>query len=315
MFRFEWLPVLFLLPLPVIFHLLKKQHHAAGFAIRLPMFANLNGLTNFTSTHYRLNLKQGLLWLAWGLLLLAAAKPIWIDELVELPIKGRDIILNIDLSGSMAARDFVLDGRRVDRLTGVKKTALDFVDRRKNDRIGLVVFGTKAFLYSPLTFDKNIVKSYLRQAQIKMAGEKTAIGDSIITAIEHFQDNEQQGNPRALILLTDGENTAGSISVEQATQIAKEQNIKIYTIGLDAGRSIFGRGVDEAALKYIAEQTGGLYFRAQNANALAKIYTKVDALEQNATEKITYQVHEDLFFYPLSVFLLLLIVLMLRRQS
>lgn len=316
MFEFEWAYLLFLLPLPVILHLLKNTQNHTGFSIRLPIFANLSDLADFSRARYYLNTKQILLWLLWVFLLLAVSKPIWIDELVELPIKGRDIILNIDLSESMSQKDFKLDNRRIDRLSGVKKTALDFVDRRKNDRIGLVVFGSKAFLYSPLTFDKNIIKSYLQQAQIKMAGPKTAIGDSIIVAIKHFQDNQQAGNTRALILLTDGQNTAGSVDVVQATQIAKEQNIKIYTIGLDAGRNIFARsgGVDEGALKYIAQQTGGLYFRAQNINALRQIYNKVDALEKNAAENLTYKVHKDLFFYPLTVFLLLLIVLIFRRK-
>lgn len=316
MFEFEWAYLLFLLPLPVILHLLKNTQNHTEFSIRLPIFANLSDLADFSRARYYLNTKQILLWLLWVFLLLAVSKPIWIDELVELPIKGRDIILNIDLSESMSQKDFKLDNRRIDRLSGVKKTALDFVDRRKNDRIGLVVFGSKAFLYSPLTFDKNIIKSYLQQAQIKMAGPKTAIGDSIIVAIKHFQDNQQAGNTRALILLTDGQNTAGSVDVVQATQIAKEQNIKIYTIGLDAGRNIFARsgGVDEGALKYIAQQTGGLYFRAQNINALRQIYNKVDALEKNAAENLTYKVHKDLFFYPLTVFLLLLIVLIFRRK-
>ncbi len=313
-FRFEWLYLLFLLPLPVVLYWLKSTQSATGFGIRLPLFSSLNAFEDFSNNRQRLNIRQALLWLAWVFLLLAIAKPIWIDELVELPTKGRDIILSIDLSNSMSERDFVIDGRWVNRLSGVKKTALDFVNQRKGDRIGLVVFGSKAFLYSPLTFDKNIIKSYLHQLQINMAGQDTAIGDSIIVATEHFQDNQQASKPRALILLTDGQNTAGHISVEQATAIAREQNIKIYTIGLDARRSIFATGIDEAALRDIAKQTGGLYFLAQNTDALAQIYAKVDALEKDSEEKLTYQIYKDLFFYPLFVFLLLLILLMLRRE-
>lgn len=315
MFKFEWLYLLFLLPLPALFYGFSNPQTPIKQGVRLPMFARLNRLSDFSQSNYQFNPKQILLWAAWVFLLLALAKPIWVDEWVELPIKGRDIILSIDLSGSMKKQDFVVGNRRVDRLTGVKATALEFVERRKNDRIGLVVFGSKAFLYAPLTFDKHIIQDYLKQAQINMAGEKTAIGDSIIVAIEHFQDNKQQGKPRALILLTDGENTAGNISVEKATQIAKEQTVKIYTIGLDSGQSIFSSGIDEAVLGNIAEQTGGLYFRAQNTQALAQIYHQIDELEKNAAEELSYQVHKDLFFYPLSVFLLLLLAFILRRVA
>ncbi|MBE8189582.1 MAG: VWA domain-containing protein [Candidatus Thioglobus sp.] len=308
MFKFEWLNMLFLLPLPVVLHWLKKRP-APGLSIRFSLFANLSGLQDFLLTNNNLNLRKSLLWLAWGFLLLSISKPIWIDELAELPLKGRDIIISIDLSGSMGTQDFVFNGRRFDRLYGVKKTALDFVDQRKNDRIGLVIFGDQAFLYSPLTFDKNIIKSYLSQTKIGMVGNSTALNDSIIIAIEHFQNNQQAGKQRALILLTDGENHGSKIDIGTAMQIAKEQNIKIYTIGLGTGQ-----GVGETELKDIAEQTNGLYFRAQNINALAKIYAKINYLERNASENLTYKVRKDLFFYPLSIFLLLIIWLILRGK-
>ncbi len=313
MFEFEWLFMLFLLPLPALFYLLKNTDKTYGLAIRLPFFTYLKQNPNFSQKTARFGSQQILFWLAWVFLLLSVAKPIWIDEIVKLPIKGRDIMLSIDLSGSMAKTDFRINGKRTNRLAVVKKAALGFVDRRKNDRIGLVVFGTKAFLYSPLTFDKNIIKQYLHHAQINMAGRNTAIGDSIIVAIEHFQNNQQEDKPRALILLTDGEDSQleGSVSVEKATQVAKGQNIKIYTIGLDPGRGV---GIDENTLKYIAKQTGGLYFRAQNTKRLSKIYTEIDTLEKDSQEKLSYQVHKDLFFYPLSMFLFLLILLMLGRR-
>ena len=291
-FEFQWVYLWLLLPLPAVFYWLKNTHSLAIHGIRFPMFASLNQLADFSQKSFRPNTNQLLFWLAWLLLLSSVAKPV-IYESVELPIKGRDIILNIDLSGSMDRK-----------LEGVKVAALEFVKQRKNDRIGLVVFGSKAYLYSPLTFDKNIIEGYLRTVQTRMAGKFTAIGDSIIAAVEHFQNSQQQGKPRALILLTDGENTAGKVDVEEATKVAQQQNVKIYTIGL--GRK------GESDLKDIANQTGGLYFRAENTNALKQIYTKIDALEKNAEEKISYKVHKELFLYPLSAFLLLLIVLMLR---
>ena len=295
-FEFQWVYLWLLLPLPAVFYWLKNTRSLAIHGIRFPMFTSLNQLADFSQKSFRPNTNQLLFWLAWLLLLSSVAKPVF-DESVELPIKGRDIILSIDLSKSIS--DY-------NRLGGIKKAAFEFVEQRKNDRIGLVVFGSSAYLYSPLTFDKNIIKDYLRTVQTRMAGDGTAIGDSIIAAVEHFQNSQQQGKPRALILLTDGDNTAGKVGVEEATQVAKQQNVKIYTIGLG------GRG--ESALKYIANQTGGLYFHAKNTNALTQIYTKIDALEKNAEEEINYKVHEDLFFYPLSAFLLLLIVLMLRRR-
>ena len=295
-FEFQWVYLWLLLPLPAVFYWLKNTRSLAIHGIRFPMFTSLNQLADFSQKSFRPNTNQLLFWLAWLLLLSSVAKPV-IYESVELPIKGRDIILSIDLSKSIS--DY-------NRLGGIKKAAFEFVEQRKNDRIGLVVFGSSAYLYSPLTFDKNIIKDYLRTVQTRMAGDGTAIGDSIIAAVEHFQNSQQQGKPRALILLTDGDNTAGKVGVEEATQVAQQQNVKIYTIGLG--------GIGEPALKYIANQTGGLYFRAENTNALTQIYTKIDALEKNAEEEINYKVHKDLFFYPLSAFLLLLIVLMLRRR-
>ncbi len=293
-FEFQWVYLWLLLPLPAVFYWLKNTRSLAIHGIRFPMFASLNQLADFSQKSFRPNTNQLLFWLAWLLLLSSVAKPV-IYESVELPIKGRDIILSIDLSKSIS--DY-------NRLGGIKKAAFEFVEQRKNDRIGLVVFGSSAYLYSPLTFDKNIIKDYLRTVQTRMAGDGTAIGDSIIAAVEHFQNSQQQGKPRALILLTDGDNTAGKVGVEEATQVAQQQNVKIYTIGLG--------GIGEPALKYIANQTGGLYFRAENTNALTQIYEKIDALEKNAEEKISYKVHKELFLYPLSAFLLLLIVLMLR---
>lgn len=310
-----YLAVLALLPL--LFRLLAKANKSQqGVSIKLPFFAHIdNNILNNNKNNLSLNYL--LLYLAWLALVLASMKVVWIDEGAKIPIKGRDIMLAIDLSGSMKERDFVVNNTRLDRLSVVKIAAKKFIEKRLTDRIGLIVFGSKAFLYTPLTFDKKIVNQYLGDSSINMAGPKTAIGDAIALAIKHFRDNKKQDDEiRTLVLLTDGANNAGAISPDDATKLAKEDNIRIHTIGLGSdNRGFFGfrSGVDEEALKRIAKETGGVYFRAKNTKKLSQIYTAIDKLEQKKLEDKFYRPKKDLFYYPLAVFLLLLSLLLLKK--
>lgn len=312
MFEFDFWYLGFLLPLPILFLLLSKKSTKTSLSLVVPFFSELDKATTLNNQTIRFSIESFLLVLAWSALILAVMKPVWIDEGIKLPIKGRDIMLAIDLSGSMKQQDFAINGRRSNRFNVVKVAAQSFIKARKHDRLGLVVFGTQAFLYAPLTFDKSLLLEYLSGAQINMAGSKTAIGDAIVLALKHFIDNKKQDDERRiLVLLTDGENTAGRIGVPKATELAKEENIKIYTIGMGSKR--FRRGIDEKSLKNIAKQTDGLYFHAHNTKGLYKIYKEIDRLEQKKVEEKTYRPSKDLFYYPLVAFLFFMSVLLLRK--
>lgn len=314
MFEFEWWYLAILIPLPLLLLLLNKQKQPLGTSLTLPFFRVLDNSHILARSNFSLELNTLLLGLAWLALLLAAMKPVWIDEGIKLPIKARDIVLAVDLSNSMKERDFVLNGVPSNRLSVVKGAAQLFIKARKHDRLGLIVFGTQAFLYAPLTFDKSLLLQYLNEVQINMAGKDTAIGDAIVLAIKHFIDNKKQSEEvRTLILLTDGQNTAGAVKPEVATELAKGENIKIYTIGMGR-RSFFGRSFDEASLKHIANATDGLYFHADNTQSLYKIYEDINRLEQKKVEDKIYRPKQDLFYYPLSVFLLLLVLLLVRKS-
>ena len=257
------------------------------------------------------------LWLAipaWLLLVLAAARPQWVGEAVQLPLSGRDLMLAVDLSGSMKERDFVIEGERVDRLTATKWVAGDFIERRVGDRIGLILFGDKAYLQTPLTFDRKTVKTLLDEAAIGLAGKQTAIGDAVGLAIKRLQRSPDQS--RVLILLTDGANTAGEVDPERAAEIASRTGLKIYTIGIGADRmtvrSLFGsqvinpsRELNERVLKALADKTGGRYFRAKNSTELAQIYQLLDELEPVEQESRLFRPVRALYHWPLACSLIL----------
>lgn len=318
MFEFEWLflGLLFVLPW-LVFGRDKNTQTASSVSLELPFFDQLDKGGILSNNISKFNFDKSLLWLAWLGLVLAAMKPIWIDEGIKLPLKGRDVMLSIDLSGSMREQDFTLNGARVDRLTVVKAAARQFIKARKKDRLGLIVFGDKAYLYAPLTFDKSLILQYLDDSVIGLAGQKTAMYDSIVLAIEHFRDNKKGDDEvRTLVVLTDGENTAGQISKEKAISLAKEEHIKIYTIGLGGdGRGGFFRraGVDEATLKLIASETGGGYYRARDTKSLNNIYGEINKLEQQKVEDKFYRPKKDLFYYPLILFLFSLFLILLRK--
>jgi len=237
------------------------------------------------------NEKPWLLWLAiiaWLCLVLASTRPQWLGEPIEQGVSGRDLMLAVDLSGSMEERDFIINGKAVDRLTATKKVATEFIAQRIGDRLGLILFGTQAYLQTPLTFDRKTVEILLNEAVLGLAGDSTAIGDAIGLAVKRLQN--QNVKSRVLILLTDGANTAGKVTPLQAADLAAQYHLKIYTIGIGADemlvRSFFGtqkvnpsRDLDEKTLTAIAEKTGGRYFRARNTQELQQIYQLLDQLE------------------------------------
>ena len=267
-----------------------------------------------------------LLVLAWILLVLATTRPQWVGEQLELPVSGRDLMLAVDLSGSMEVDDFEINGRNVDRLTATKFVARDFIERRKGDRLGLILFGRKAYLQTPLTFDRHTVNTLLMESAIGLAGRETAIGDAMGLAIKRLKDNQQDS--RVLILLTDGANTAGEIEPIKAAELAQRYGLKIYTIGIGSDklvrRGLFGRqfnpsrDLDEKTLTAIAEATGGQYFRARDTEELNEIYSRLDELEPVEVDSQTFRPVRALFMWPLAIALLiggLLVIWRVLRPS
>jgi Ca-activated chloride channel family protein len=252
--------------------------------------------------------------LAWCCLVAAAARPQWLGEPVSIPNEAREMMLAVDLSGSMETKDMLVNGRQVDRLVMIKSVLADFIERRLGDRLGLILFADTAYLQAPLTFDRATVKTLLNESVIGLVGEQTAIGDAIGLAVKRFQTKEESN--RVVVLLTDGQNTAGNISPDQALELARLEGVTIYTIGVAADsmvvQSIFGsrrinpaRELDEAMLSRLATETGCQYFRARDRDSLLQIYQMLDQLQPVAGEARKMRPQTSLFMYPLLLSLLL----------
>jgi Ca-activated chloride channel family protein len=252
-------------------------------------------------------------------LIIALARPQMGVNETFLPTEGINIVLALDLSESMAAMDFTAKGKVVDRLTATKNVVNDFVEKRGQDRIGLVVFGSHAYTQLPLTRDYSAIVTILEHLKIGSAGPNTAIGDAIGIAIKRLKDIKSKSN--VIILLTDGQSNSGQLSPEDAVKIAREKKIKIYTIGV--GRRglapfliedpVFGKryvrhrvDMDEKSLKAIAKQTGGAYFKAENTHELEKIYDSIDQLEITAVKVKTFAQYND-FYHLVVIFALILL--------
>ena len=231
-----------------------------------------------------------------------------------------NIVIALDTSGSMAALDFKHEGQVVDRLTAVKQVVDRFVEGRSGDRIGLVVFGTEAFTQVPLTRDYNTISSILSEVEIGAAGEQTAIGDALGISLKRLEDIESSSN--VIVLLTDGESNAGELTPSISAELAAERGVKVYTIGVGTkgkvpflvDHPLFGKryvyqevSMDEGTLKEIAKKTGGLYFRAEDAEALTKIWATIDRMEKSEVEITSWTEYREYYRLPLLIALVLLL--------
>ena len=322
----EWLwPFAFLLvPAPILVRWLIKASKKKQPALTVPSLEGFSGLSTNESFSATLStVKLIILWLAWILLIAAVARPQWVGDMVSLPTTGRDLMLAIDISGSMATEDMQVNNDYVDRLSVVKAVISQFLDARKGDRVGLVLFGTNAYVQAPLTFDLKSVKKLMIEAPVGIAGGKTAIGDAIGLTVKRLR--ERQNEEKVVILLTDGANNVGEIPPIKAAELASVDGIKIYTIGVGAEEmrvpSLFGSlagrttnpsaDLDEETLSKIAEATQGRYFRAKDTNTLAQIYELIDKLEPIEQEPETYRPFQVLYYWPLGISLCLFLSLLL----
>jgi Ca-activated chloride channel homolog len=307
-FDFIWPWALAALPLPLaVYYLLPRAEQRPASALRIPFFGALAATEVGPAGHRLWRALLGAL--AWGLLVAAAARPQLIGDPIALPLEGRDLMLAVDISGSMVEKDMVVGNRLVDRLTAVKAVAGDFIERREGDRIGLILFGSQAYVHPPLTFDRETVRTLLFEAAVGLADRETAIGDAIGLAVKRLRDQSVEN--RILILLTDGANTAGSIAPMKAAELAAAQGVRIYTIGVGSesrgafGLAMGGARIDEATLQAIAKTTGGRYFRARDVGGLQAIYGMLDELEPVVSDERTFRPVEDLFQWPLAAALVL----------
>ncbi len=315
MIEFEWSWAWYALPLPLLLHYMipaaKQQQDAA---LRVPFMEDFEGIGQQGISSKSRTWPLLLALLAWICLVAATARPQWVGEPIELPTSGRDLMLAVDLSGSMDQTDFQLGGKTVNRLTATKAIAGEFIKNRVGDRIGLILFGEQAYLQTPLTFDRETVRTLLYESAIGLAGQSTAIGDAIGLMVKRLQDEEEI--TQIMILLTDGANTAGEVTPLKAAELAASKGLKIYTIGIGADemmvQTLFGRqrvnpsgDLDEETLTAIAEQTGGRYFRARNTEELSKIYALIDELEPVEQDAQTFRPMRALFIYPLGAAMIL----------
>ena len=312
---FPW--VFLLLPLPLlVYRYAPVKHSPSGRALLVP---NVASYSQFTDTVSRTRgagwIRPLLLGLVWVALLTSAARPQHFGDPIGVPVSGRDLMLGIDISGSMREADLYAGNTRATRMAVVKQVAKDFVARRAGDRVGLIMFGSQAYVQTPLTHDHDTVQHFLDEATVGLAGRSTAIGDAIGLAVKRLRDKPDA--TRVLILLTDGANSAGVIEPIAAAKLAADSDIRIHSIGVGSeGRdslmnSAFGTRrseLDETTLRAVSEATGGQYFRARNQQELANIYLEIDKLEPTELESEEYRPLQELFTWPLAIALVLSIL-------
>ena len=316
MLSFEFPTIFYALPLPLLAYFLLPKVRQQQAAVRVPFFQQLSGMEQQTQSSLgRRKLRLTSLIIMWLSLVTAASGPNWIGDPISLPASGRDLLLAVDLSGSMKIDDMQVRGEQVPRVIAVKAVLNDFIERRKGDRLGLVLFGEQAYVQAPLTFDRTTVQRFLKESQIGFAGEQTtAIGDAIGLSVKRLR--ERPGDRHVMILLTDGQNNGGEVKPIPAAKLAAENNIVIYTVGVGADEmvrpGIFGTSfgsrrvnpsadLDEETLKEIASLTGGKYFRARSPEQLVEIYQLLDELEPVEDKQQTFRPQKSLFYWPLGL--------------
>ena len=310
-FAYPWALVLVFAPF-LMYHLAPAVKGMHGDALRVPFLKDIarinilsGSLWGYGAKYVGSKVHLWLLYIAWCLLSMAVARPQLVGEPIRINNYGHDILIVTDISVSMLEPDFSYQGQRLDRLTAVKLAAAEFIKQRPNDRIGLILFGTNAYLQAPITYDKQAVIDTLWATDAGMAGHNT---------------------PKIMILLTDGENNDGSLSMAEVFKLAHEENVKIYTIGVSSENTVINSffgiklpqngELDEQSLQTLASETRGRYYRASDTDKLQQIYREIDKLEPSSNDDQYVQESKELFYYPASLALLiiLLIIVIQRRR-
>ncbi|RLU05189.1 hypothetical protein CS078_06450 [Pseudomonas prosekii] len=303
---YPWL--LLLLALPWFGYRYLPAYREARSAVRVPFFAAMSRAVGQApsapgSRNNRWQLLLNLL--VWTLLLIAVARPVYVEKPIERQQPVRDLMLAIDLSQSMETTDFTdANGQKINRLAAVKEVLHGFIDKRKEDRLGLIVFGSGAYAQAPLTLDHASLALLLDDTGIGMAGPNTAIGDAIGLSLKLLdQAHEQQ---KVLILLTDGNDTSSAITPDHAARMAAAKGVVIHTIGIGDPSADGEAKVNLPGLQQIAAATGGQFFRAEDRSALDQVYSTLDKLTPHQVKTLSHQPKRDFFWLPLGAALGLL---------
>lgn len=312
MITFDTIWIFALLPLPLVIHFLFPAHREPKKAILVPFFDQVSQIAGIRPekgavVEIKGKIHTAVLCLSWLFLITSLARPQWIEPPIIKELPARDLLLAVDLSGSMSVEDFKdKSGKKTDRLTAVKEVLEDFFVRREKDRVGMIFFGSAAFVQAPFTNDLGALKVLLDEAQVQMAGPRTMLGDAVGLGISMFKNSDME--EKVLILLTDGNDTGSQVPPEKAADIAKDNGITMFTIAVGDPAAAGEEKLDEATLKSMAEKTGGEYFWAGNREDLARIYDRLDELAALKSETISYRPKQDLFFWPLGAMFILSLI-------
>ena len=309
-FAHPWIFIFVLLPL--LLRVALPAYREAKQAVRVPWFQRVASLVGGTpsegavvaDTRWAALVFRSVLWV---LLVVALARPQFVEPAISRITPTRDLLLLVDLSGSMEAEDFTNQkGEKVDRLTAVKEVLDEFLTRREGDRVGLIVFGNAAFVQVPFTQDLKVCRQLLNETAVRMAGPRTAFGDAIGLGITLFERSENED--KLMIALTDGNDTGSQIPPAEAASIAKDKGIVIHVVGVGDPSSTGEEELDEEALKAVADNTSGQYFHANDREELESIYTEIDKMGTREVESEAFRPRRDLFHWPIGAFLLLSVV-------
>lgn len=314
MLEFTWPWVFLALPLPLLVYWFVRRAPRQEAALQVPFYQQLLQLRSDSSRRYnRRFLALLVTLLIWLMLVTAGSRPQWVGEPVQLPTSGRDMMLALDLSGSMEARDMFFNNTQLSRFLVMKEVIGDFIEKRQGDRIGIILFARHAYLLTPMTHDLNSVAQQLAELEIGVIDESaTAIGDAVGLGVKHLRERPESN--RVLILLTDGINNSGELTPHQAGQLARTEGIRMHVVGIASDqfsrRSAFAPGgleseIDDVAMTQIAEMTGGRYFRARSLADMIEIYDELDRMEPIEQDEQTFRPIRLLFHWPLGIALLL----------
>lgn len=316
--------VLLLLPLPILLRRVPAFRHTRD-SVKVPFFKRLVTLSEDSPgtgavVLGRTRVQKFLVVFTWLCLVLAAARPEWVGAPVEQTRSARDLMVAVDLSGSMQTRDFTRpDGEQLDRLEAVKLVLAELSRQRRSDRLGLIVFGSAPYLQAPFTEDHDTWLTLLEETEIGMAGQSTVFGDAIGLAIHLFRQSDTEN--RVLIMLTDGNDTGSQVPPVEAAKVAAAEDIRIYTIAIGDPTSVGEDELDQATLERVAELTGGTFFQAMDREQLAQAYASIAELEPQLYESTTFRPRYSLHHIPVALIMLyygiyhLAAAIMVRRRS
>ena len=305
MLTFAHLWMLALAPLPIAVRWLIPPRAPVFAAVRVPFLPRLASAAGESSVARQPSSVS--LWVSgtvWLLILVALARPQWLEPPIERTIPTRDLLLLVDLSGSMEQKDFTnTAGQTVTRLAAAKEVLGEFLSQREGDRVGLVVFGNAPFLQVPFTADLDLCLELLDQIKVRMAGPRTALGDAIGLGVQLFENSDAP--TKTMIALTDGNDTGSLVPPAEAARVAQDRDITIHTVAIGDPTTVGEEKLDQKALKDVAEETGGDFFLALNRQELASIYQRLDEIETRDVKSVSYRPRQDLYYWPLAAALLI----------